>query len=411
MESSSPIRPMDIQLPRGLAILLTVAAGFIGIAGLRAFASSIGPIFLALVVVVVVSPIYTWLHRRGAPSWLAGVALLITSFGVLSIMFMALVWTGTELALLLRSDEYTSRFGELQTEVESLMGRFGFTNEDIGEVVDGIDVASVVGQVTSALSSLLSVSSAIILVLITMLFMVMDTGKWIETLDRVAVHRPAIADALRKFARQTRAYFVVSTIFGLIVSALDVTALLILGVPLPFVWGVLALITNYIPNIGFVLGLAPPAFLAFFEGGWQLSVWVIVVYFAINTVVQSVIQPKIVGDAVGLSATLTFVSLIFWGWVMGALGALLAVPMTLLSKALLIDADPGAKWVEPLISLSDTEPAGEVLSGSQASDLEKEKDEVDDDDLYDHAESERADADVARTDVGTDVVVEEVSEA
>ncbi len=361
VEPSLPGRPLDIQLPRGLAILLTVAAGFIGIAGIRAFASSIGPIFLALVVVVVVSPIYTALCRKGAPSWLAAVALLISSFGVLSIMFMALVWTGTELALLLRSDEYTSRFGELQTEVESLMSRFGFTNEDIGEVVDGIDVASVVGQVTSALSSLLSVSSAIILVLITMLFMVMDTGKWIETLDRVAVARPAIAEALRKFARQTRAYFVVSTIFGLIVSALDVTALLILGVPLPFVWGVLALITNYIPNIGFVLGLGPPAFLAFFEGGWQLSVWVIVVYFAINTIVQSVIQPKIVGDAVGLSATLTFVSLIFWGWVMGALGALLAVPMTLLTKALLIDADPGARWVAPLISLSDDAEDGDGL--------------------------------------------------
>lgn len=358
VDSESPPQPVAITLPRGLAVLLTIAAAFIGIAGLRAFASSIGPLFLALVVVVVVSPVYTSLIKLRVPAWAAGVALLVTSFGVLTVMFVSLVWTGTELARLLTSDDYTSRFGELQTDVENLLSRFGYTNSDIGDAVAGIDVASAVGQVTAAISGLLSVSSAIILVLITMLFMVMDTGKWIATLDGVSRTRPDITGALSTFAKQTRAYFIVSTVFGLIVAALDVTALIILDIPLPLVWGVLALITNYIPNIGFVLGLAPPAFLAFFEGGWQLSVWVIVVYFAINTIVQSVIQPKIVGDAVGLSATLTFVSLIFWGWVMGALGALLAVPMTLLCKALLVDADPGAQWAKSLISLTD-DSAGE----------------------------------------------------
>jgi predicted PurR-regulated permease PerM len=149
-------------------------------------------------------------------------------------------------------------------------------------------------------------------------------------------------------------------VFGLIVAGLDVLALLILGVPLALVWGVLSLITNYIPNIGFVLGLIPPALLAFFEGGWELSLWVVAVYSVINLVIQAVIQPKIVGDAVGLSATLTFVSLIFWGWVLGPLGALLAVPMTLLAKSLLIDIDPSTRWADPLISLP-TGPRGEVL--------------------------------------------------
>ena len=137
---------------------------------------------------------------------------------------------------------------------------------------------------------------------------------------------------------------------------LDVVALMALGIPLAFVWGVLSLITNYIPNIGFVIGLIPPALLAFFAGGWQLAVWVVVIYFAINVIVQSVIQPRFVGDAVGLSATLTFLSLIFWGWVLGPLGALLAVPMTLLAKALLVDIDPTTRWASPLIALDQPRP-------------------------------------------------------
>ena len=111
-------------------------------------------------------------------------------------------------------------------------------------------------------------------------------------------------------------------------------------------------------NIGFVIGLIPPALLAFFEGGWKLSVYVIVTYLVINIVIQSVIQPKFVGDAVGLSTTLTFLSLIFWGWALGPLGALLAVPITLLAKALLVDIDPATRWAAPLIALSPPEGGG-----------------------------------------------------
>jgi predicted PurR-regulated permease PerM len=81
-----------------------------------------------------------------------------------------------------------------------------------------------------------------------------------------------------------------------------------------------------------------------------MGIAVVVIYSVINFVIQSVIQPRIVGDAVGLSATLTFMSLIFWTWVIGPLGALLAVPLTLLFKALLVEADPDARWALPIIS-------------------------------------------------------------
>jgi AI-2 transport protein TqsA len=156
--------------------------------------------------------------------------------------------------------------------------------------------------------------------------------------------------ALTSFARATRQYIVVSTVFGLLVALVDVAALYWLDVPLPWLWGLLAFITNYVPNIGFVLGLIPPALLALLEGGVRQAVLVIVAYSVINLVIQSLIQPKVVGDTVGLSITLTFLSLVFWTFVIGPLGALLAVPLTLLTKALLVDADPAARWLDPLIT-------------------------------------------------------------
>ena len=341
----------ELALPRGLIVLLTGAAAIIVVAGLKAFAGSIGPIFLALVIVVVVSPIQDALTRRGAPAWVAALALLLASFGVLGLIIGSLLWSVVELVQLLASDAYTQQLTAAQGDLTDLLDEFGIDGADLQNVLNGLDLGAVASQVTSALSGVLGLLSAFGLLIFTMLFLVFDTGKFTRNLNRVASERPNIVEGLQNFASATRSYFVVATVFGLIVAVLDVAALFVLGIPLALVWGVLSLITNYIPNIGFVIGLIPPALLAIFEGGWQLALWVVIIYSVINVIVQSIIQPKFVGDAVGLSATLTFISLIFWGWVLGPLGALLAVPMTLLAKALLIDIDPSTQWAGPLIAL------------------------------------------------------------
>ena len=147
-----------------------------------------------------------------------------------------------------------------------------------------------------------------------------------------------------------------TTVFGLIVAVLDWIALAILGIPLAFTWGLLSFITNYIPNVGFLIGVVPPALLGLLTGGPSLMLIVIVVYSVLNIVVQSIIQPRFIGDAVGLSVTVTFVALVFWAWLLGPLGAILAIPLTLLCKALLVDVDPQARWDGALLRASAKEP-------------------------------------------------------
>ena len=147
-------------------------------------------------------------------------------------------------------------------------------------------------------------------------------------------------------------------------AVLDTIALTLIGVPLPVVWGLFSFITNYVPNIGFVIGLIPPALLGLLDGGPWTMLAVIAVYCVINVIIQSVIQPKFVGDAVGLSTTLTFVSLVFWSWVLGPLGALLAIPLSLFVKALLVDADPATAWLQPLLSNRDAPQSGIVTTST-----------------------------------------------
>ena len=157
------------------------------------------------------------------------------------------------------------------------------------------------------------------------------------------------------FAHGSRRYLAVATIFGAVVALLDVVGLVILDIRFAWLWGLLAFVTNYIPNVGFLIGLLPPTIIALLDHDIGTALAVVVMYTVINVVLQSVIQPRVVGNTVGLSGTLSFLSLVVWTSILGGVGALLAVPASLFVKALFVDVDPERGWVNPLLSSSGTE--------------------------------------------------------
>jgi predicted PurR-regulated permease PerM len=133
-------------------------------------------------------------------------------------------------------------------------------------------------------------------------------------------------------------------------------------------------LTNFIPNIGFIIGLVPPALLALLDGGASEMLLVIAVYCVLNLVIQSLIQPRFVGDSVGLAMTATFLALIFWAWLLGPLGALLAIPLTLLVKALLVDVDPTARWAIALAGSLERKPRPPVAAPRAEEDVSAPED-------------------------------------
>jgi len=231
----------------------------------------------------------------------------------------------------------------------------------------------VLSAVAGVLSDLLGAVSGLIFLVAALLFMCLDAAYFPRRLLAAATDRPSVVSGLRSFAQGTRRFLWVTTVFGLIVAVIDTIVLWAMGIPLPLLWGLLSFITNYIPNIGFVIGLIPPAILAFLEGGTDLMLAVIVLYSVVNFVIQSIIQPKFVANAADLSLTLTFLSLIFWSFVIGPLGAVLAIPLTLLTKALLLDVDPNTRWMSSLIAGgsgrdTDTEPGNDPEGADPNSD-------------------------------------------
>lgn len=355
-------------LPRSVLALVGIAAAVIVIAGVKASAGIFAPLFLALVLTVLAHPMRRWLDRW-MPSWAASLVCIVAVYLLLLGLAIAVVVSVARFATLL--PQYTEEFNQRIADLAGWLKDMGISQEQIDKVESSFNLGQLSGFIGSLLSGLLDLVSNLFFILALVLFMTMDGGSFPRQLERARSVRPLIVNAFSEFATGTRRYLAVSTVFGLIVAVLDTIALAILDVPAPVLWGLLAFITNYIPNIGFVIGLIPPAVLALLEGGPSLMLAVIAVYCVLNVVIQTVIQPKVVGDSVGLSTTLSFVSLVFWAWVVGPLGALLAIPLTLFVKALFIDADPSLRWMRSLISNKDDPEvvAAEVGSVGDGDDL------------------------------------------
>ncbi|MEV0969536.1 AI-2E family transporter [Microtetraspora glauca] len=336
------------RLPRALIVLVCTAAAVIVLAGIQAVQSIVGPVVLALTLVIAVSPLRDWLYRRNAPVWVLVAAPLLVLLVVLLGMVAVLSFAAAQLAIL--TPTYANQFNELIANLQKWAASLGYGSEQINKALASFDPGKLIELAQSVLSGLLGVFSLLFLIVVMLLAMSLDAPIYSRILTAARAERPALVNAFTTFTHKTRRYLIVSTIFGAICSALDIVALYALSVPLPLLWGVFALITNYVPNIGFILGLIPPALLGLLSGGPKTMVLVIVAYIAINVVIQSFIQPKFLGDAVGLSTTMTFLSLIVWTWVLGPLGALLAIPLSLLVRALLVDSDPNGKWAASLVS-------------------------------------------------------------
>ncbi|HWM06377.1 MAG TPA: AI-2E family transporter [Actinophytocola sp.] len=334
-------------LPRALIVLLGAASAVVLAAGIQATAWLIGPVFLALVIVITVHPVHDRLRRMGLPSWAATTMLVLVVYGVLVVLAGVVVVSVARLATILPL--YAANANALLGSVTSALAEFGVGIGQVRALAATVNYGKVLGLVSGLLLGVTSLLGNLVFLLSLLLFLSIEASGAGMRLALIAEDRAPIADALSRFSRATRRYIGVNTVFGLLTGLVDAVALALLGVPLAVLWGLLVFITNYIPYVGFWIALVPPVLLALLTGGWELAAVVVALFTAVNFVLTSLIQPKYVGDAVGISVTVTLVALVFWGWLLGAIGAVLAVPLTLLAKTILVDIDPRATWVNALL--------------------------------------------------------------
>lgn len=349
------VRPV---LPGPVVTLLGLAAGFVVLGGLREAQGLVGPILLAFVIAIAVHPVQGWLRRRRVPVWIALTLTVLVTYAGLTAFAGALALSVFQFAE--EVPKYQDELDDLVRRGEDLLLGVGVDQQQINDFISRFDVNQAFSLVFDLVQGLAGVLTDLVFVLALLFFVLIDGSGVSAKMSAVEAIRPAVARSLREFTFGVRQYLVVTAVFGAVVAALDVVLLMILGVPLPLLWGLLAFLASFVPTIGLVVGLVPPVVIGLLDGGPTTALWVLVGYLVINNTIDNVVKPKFVGDAVGLSVTMAFLSLVVWSFVLGPLGALLAIPASLLARALLSDDDPRRSWLRVLVR--DRAPEGDELA-------------------------------------------------
>ncbi len=335
-------------------VLLALAAFVIVIAGIRAAEAILVPFLIALFLAVICYPVILWFSRKGIPVW-AGVLVLV---GVIILLEMALAsLIGSSVTSFSRNVPlYQARLKNVYVDIVLWLESHGIEKMDPVKEFDPTSIMPIAATMLRQLAGLLKNT---FFVLITLIFILFEAGGISAKLQAVFMGREDTLDNYAKILGGVNRFLGIKTLTSAATGILVATWLIILGVDYPLLWGVVAFLLNYIPTIGSIIAAVPALLLALVQLGPTAMGVCAVGYFIINITISNFIEPRFMGDGVGLSALVVFLSMAFWGWVLGPAGMLLSVPLTM-SVKIAASANPRMEWVA--IMLGSNAEAHAILS-------------------------------------------------
>jgi len=337
--------------------LLILASFVIVVAGMKAASSILVPFFLAVFIAVICTPPLFWLQRKGLPKVLA-LTFILVAILIVGLLFGALI--GPSLNDFLRSlPDYQER---LSTHITVLIGWLrekgvNIPAEEVPRALNPGWVMNLAGGIFSALSSVLTNAFMILLTVVFVLLEVADLPKKL----RIVLKNPERSlSTIEKFSQDAKRYLVIKTVISAAEALVIWLWLLILGVDYPVLWGTLVFLLNYVPNIGSIIAALPAVLLALVQLGVGSALLTALGFVVANVVLGNLIEPKLMGKGLSLSTLVVFLSMVFWGWVLGPIGMILSVPMTSLVKialesyeetrglAIMLGSDTEIEYIEGL---------------------------------------------------------------
>jgi AI-2 transport protein TqsA len=310
-------------------VILILACFIIVVAGMKAANSILVPFFLAVFIAVICAPSLFWLHRKGVPKILA-LVIILTGILIIGALFGALI--GPSLNAFLSSlPGYQEK---LTTHIATLISWFhekgiNIPKDEVAGVFHPGWVMSLAGNILSTLSSVLTDT---FLILLTVVFILLEAADLPKKLRIVFKNPERSLATIERFSQHAMRYLVIKTLISAAVGMVIWLWLLILGVDYPVLWGTLSFLLNYVPNIGAIIAALPVAILALVQLGVGYALLTLLGFAVVHIVIGNIIEPKLTGKGMSLSTLAVFLSLVFWGWVLGPVGMILSVPMTSLVK-------------------------------------------------------------------------------
>lgn len=332
--TSEKISPLALSLA-GLALIgITLYL-------LNWFAPVATPIFFALYLTAILSPVYRWLTDKGIKK---GLVLLLLIGGILG-AGAGLVWLAFTSAQGLQSSlsAYSTQLSEKVTELVGSIANDPEIAEQISEFLGSL----LLGVVTVTVE----VASNFLFAAVLTVFLLLEFDRFMG-LAQTGLKDRAVFGVLPNMVETAVRYIGIRTRLNLITGVGMTLLCLILDVDYPLLWGAWAFILSYIPYIGLLTAMIPPTLLAWAESGPLYGLIIIVGITIINLTIENVLEPSYTGKRLQLSPTIVFVSFFFWGWLLGAVGALLSMPITVLIM-LICSKREETQWLANLIGRAE----------------------------------------------------------
>jgi predicted PurR-regulated permease PerM len=340
--------------PRGGAHFLVMAAAtIIVIGGIRFAGPLLIPFVFAAFLAILCLPAVDLLTRRRVPTVVAVLLVVLVLGGIMSGVG-AIV--GTSINQFTEAvPKYEQRVAQLWASVETWVENLPFeilperpSNEQIVKPLEVIKPGQVMGFIGTGLKGVLAALQNTFLVILTLVFMLLE-GTTFPTKIRLAFGGGSGSlDRFSVVTGQVQRYLAIKTVTSLSTGLLVGGWVGIVGLDFAVVWGLVAFLLNYIPNIGSIVAAVPAVLLAFVQLGLGPGIAVAVGYLVINVLIGNLIEPALLGRSLGLSTLVVFLSLVFWGWMWGTIGMLLSVPLTMMIKIFLENSED-LKWAAVLL--------------------------------------------------------------
>jgi predicted PurR-regulated permease PerM len=330
---------------RTSGLLVSLAAFVVVVAGMKAAAPLLVPFLLALFISVIIASPYSWLQARGLPAILALMVVLGLFVGAVFLMG-ALIGNSVE-DFSRTFPEYQMRLKENTDSLVAWLNNKGIhiSGELLSSYMDPAKAMKMVANILSGMGGLLTNG---FLILITVIFLMLEAasfpGKW-----RAA--RSNAEDSLGRFnaaIHNINQYMGIKTLTSLATGIVIAVWLTILGVDYAMLWGLLAFLLNFVPNIGSILAAVPAVLLALVQLGPAAALLTGIGFLVANVTIGTFLEPRFMGKGLGLSTLVVFLSLVFWGWILGPVGMLLSVPLTIAIK-IALDSHSDTRWMAVML--------------------------------------------------------------
>lgn len=332
-------------------VLITLAAFIVVVAGIKNAEVIVIPFLLALFIAVLCAPMVFWMQRRKVP---IGVALL----GVLLLILLLSLVLGVLVSSSLKDfsmhlDFYQQRINNLLPLATKWLDRWHVSIPD-NLLVDHFNPGVIMKMASQLFGAFSSVLTNTLLILLTVIFLLLEAVHMPGKIHRAFKNPRQHFSDMQRVLDTIKNYMMIKTIISCVTGIAVFVWLRFQGVDYPVLWGVLAFLLNYVPNIGSIIAAVPPMFLALIQLGPGSALFTGAGFVLINLIIGNAIEPRYMSKGLGLSTLVVFLSLIFWGWVLGPVGMLLSVPLTMTLK-IICEANESTHWISVLLGNVDSE--------------------------------------------------------